>query len=37
MTYYVSELALWTLGAWFVGCIIGAVAQGMLGKGGADA
>ncbi len=32
MTYFVAELAGWTLGAWFAGCLIGAGLRGLHKK-----
>lgn len=30
MTYYAIELAAWTLGLYFAGCIIGSVLRGVF-------
>ena len=29
MTYYLGQLALWTLSAWFVGCIFGSLLRSL--------
>lgn len=32
MMQYAAELAVWTLAAWFAGCVAGSVLRGVLGK-----